>query len=972
MAFFANLKDRAINTFNEVILDRKVGGDGLTAEQKFCQKFKLPEEERIVQESNVVLVYSSDHSDTRTKKHGQRRYNSFEEDEYEAHFQGRLYLTQHFLIFKDSHDYRDCSFTLQLSTIKKVEREMASFDFNLTLALTTISKLHIKLYFSGGIRSDNERFAQSLSMVLKKNQSNIKKLKPFIQTCYSEYLLSKNNVSNEVVENTPPGGLGLAFKFPGNAKESKDKFKVKLWFDFFKENGRNLSLVKTPMFYKLIRVGLPNRLRGEIWELCCGSMYLRLDHQGEYDKLLSDNKGKMSVAIEEIEKDLNRSLPEYAAYQSPGGIESLRKVLTAFSWRNPEVGYCQAMNIVVAALLIYMSEEQAFWSLNVLCDRIVPGYYSKTMYGTLLDQRVFESLVQTTMPVLWEHICKNDIQLSVVSLPWFLSLYLSSMPLVYAFRILDIFFMQGPKVLFQVALGILKANGDELLKSEDDGTFISVIKEYFLNLDTSAFPNSPQLKFRNTTKFQELLGISFKEFANIDDETIKQHRSKHRDTIFQNISTFVKRTEIRHLPKTPNISQSTLDILYDRFYSQVEVSNITKGSGSSTVDFKSFVKFLSEVCDWVRFEKGEVEALPGDHFLKRLFKSWDSENQGTLSFADLLVGLNLLVEADLMTAMSNFFKLYDVKHNNKIDREGILRISEDLLYITTPWKEGHLLDEITRTAVENEVADAVLKKQTASKDGDAHENENTEIDLPAHIEVNKEKLAAEQTERYLQAASNFINRAFEYAQPEEDELLIKDLAIDEKLKHNVALDPSHPVYLNLATFRMVILADETYELLFSSTLRDSIHLDRPLDTAFDPMRNIRDMFDGLLADGKKVANKVRMRMDSRASQQSHDGSSSSSLRSSRTKAASTMATSREGEEEDEERDDDFGAISIDEKDKDMLLATEAQSLGDTAQRRPDIKEQLKKLHEMDSESKEKLADGALADKGKENLIEFES
>lgn len=976
MAFFGALKDKAINTFNEVILDRKIGGDGLTKEQKFCQKFQLPEEERIVQESNVVILYSSDHSEPNNNKFkGPHRYNSVEDYENEIHFQGRLYLTQHFLIFRDSHDYRDCSFTLQLSTIKKVERETASFDYNFVLSLTTVSKLHIKLYFSGGIRSDNERFAQCLSMTLKKNQSNIKKLKPFIQTCYSEYLLSKNNVSHEVFEHTPPGGLGLAFKFPGNVKESKDKVKLKLWFDLFKENGRNLSLIKTPMFYKLIRVGLPNRLRGEIWELCCGSMYLRLDHQNEYEKLLFDNKDKMSLAIEEIQKDLNRSLPEYAAYQSSEGIESLRKVLTAFSWKNPEVGYCQAMNIVVAALLIYMSEEQAFWTLNVLCDRIVPGYYSKTMYGTLLDQRVFESLVQTTMPILWDHICKNDIQLSVVSLPWFLSLYLSSMPLVFAFRILDIFFMQGPKTLFQVALAILKINGEELMKTEDDGTFISIIKEYFLSLDSSAHPNSPQLKYRNITKFQDLLLVSFKEFSNIDDETIQLHRAKHRDTIYQNISTFVKRTEIRHLPKTPNITQNTLDILYDRFYSQVEVSNITKGSGSSTIDFKSFVKFLSEVCDWVHFDENKVETIPHDHFLRRLFQNWDSENQNALSFADLLVGLNSLVESDLMTAMSNFFKLYDVKHNNKIDREGILRISEDLLYITSPWKEGYLLDEITRTAVENEVAEVVLKKQMESEKGAGSEekeknhDENGAIDLPAHIEVNKEKLAAEQTERYLQAASTFINRAFEYAQPEEEELLIKDLAIDEKLKHNAALDPTHPVYLNLATFRMVILADETYELLFSSTFRGSIHLDRPLDLKFDPMRNIRDMFDGLLADGKKVANKVRLRMDSRASQQSQEGSSSSSIRSNRTRA-STLGTSRDDEEE--ERDDDFGVISIDEKDKDMLLATEAQSLGDNVQKRPDIKEQMKKFNDTGKDSGVKLVDASSTEIGKENLIEFET
>jgi hypothetical protein len=90
-----------------------------------------------------------------------------------------------------------------------------------------------------------------------------------------------------------------------------------------------------------------------------------------------------------------------------------------------------------------MSESQAFFLLSILCDRLLPGYYSTTMYGTLLDQKVFESLVEKTMPILWEHLVKADVQLSVVSLPWFLSLYINSMPLVFAFRVLDVFFLEG-------------------------------------------------------------------------------------------------------------------------------------------------------------------------------------------------------------------------------------------------------------------------------------------------------------------------------------------------------------------------------------------------------------------------------------------------------------------------------------------------------------------------------------------------
>ncbi|KAF2157143.1 TBC-domain-containing protein [Myriangium duriaei CBS 260.36] len=468
-------------------------------------------------------------------------------------------------------------------------------------------KLVIQL---AGSRQQCERFCDGLKKGLREGMREVDGMRKVISECYSEYLLAaearrRENLQKEKDRETsdkeksdkdtssgaeksllddvqtpteqpvpgnddlkpPDVGLGMIFKYPGDARKLRDKGKMRLWYEYLRENGRNSTLVRQPDLPRLIRIGLPNRLRGEVWEITSGAFYLRLQKPKQYQETLDKHEGQHSLAIDEIEKDLNRSLPEYPGFQSEQGIGRLRRVLTAYSWINPEVGYCQAMNIVVAALLIYLSETQAFYILSVLCDRLLPGYYSTTMYGTLLDQRVFESLVEKTLPILSDHLHKSDVQLSVVSLPWFLSLYINSMPLVFAFRVLDVFFLEGPKVLFQVGLAILRINGEELLDAADDGTFISVLKTYFTRLGESAHPKSENPKLRAVTNFQALMVVAFKEFSNVTQSTISDLRSKHKDAVLDNIESFAKRTSIRNLgPESKKLSATDLSFLYDRFY----------------------------------------------------------------------------------------------------------------------------------------------------------------------------------------------------------------------------------------------------------------------------------------------------------------------------------------------------------------------------------------------------------------------
>jgi Ca2+-binding EF-hand superfamily protein len=934
MSFFNTLRERAssISIFDKV----NNGPKKPSKDEQFRDEFKLPAQETVLDENAAEVLIVS----LLEENNGHGSSNTV--------YSGKLYLTQHFLVFRDSFDRKSCVLVLNLSTVKKVER-IPSKAYVFALSVHLHSGIKVLIQFIG-IRSRSEAFSHKLKVQLRNNIPNTKKLEPFLDSLYSEFIIKKNepNVDKDKFK-TPEGGLGQIYKYPGDARKLKDKSKLRLWYDYFRRNGRNLTLSRQKMFYKLLRVGLPNRLRGEIWELTSGAMFLRFQEMGYYQKMLKDNEGKDSQAIEEIEKDLNRSLPEYPAYQTEEGIGKLRRVLTAYSWKNPELGYCQAMNIVAAALLIFQTEEQAFWTLSLLCENYVPGYYSKTMYGTLLDQKVFESLVEKTMPILWQHIDKNDIQLSVVSLPWFLSLFLSSMPLVFAFRIIDIFFLHGPKTLFQVALAILRINGEELLEIDDDGTFISVVKDYFNRLDESAHPNSPDPKFRQLTKFQELLIVAFKEFSNITDDLITKERHKHKPEITQNIETFLKRSQLRSLPRTHNISQEYLSNIYDRFYECIQSQKSDLGIGSASMDFETFKRFLSGICDWVIPDE-DYEYHSND-FLHRLFKTWDTQSSGSLTLTDVVIGLDKLVNTNLLESISSFFEIYDQDGTGEIDRDGILHISEGLLYVTKPLQDGLALDAITQKSIESYVADRIVEQQKLNPDPN-------EIILPDQVPISKDEFQREQGERYLSAASSFIQRAFEYAQPADTPQLIdlEETKDSAKLKANIALDPNHPLTLNLPTFRMVILANESYELLFSKTLADSIHLDRK--TKITNNGNIlRDMFDGLLADGRKVATQVRRRMDSA------NANDNQSIKSHKQHPDSI----------EEEEEDDFGPQSATTADYgDILEGAEVQVLADgiplsSDDKQVELANDLKTLH---LEDQRKRSEGGKRDASE--LIEFES
>ncbi|TSK22486.1 TBC1 domain family member 9 [Bagarius yarrelli] len=205
------------------------------------------------------------------------------------------------------------------------------------------------------------------------------------------------------------------------------------------------------------------------------------DDEGESERQFNLNDNSVPTATQALMTMYRRRSPEeFNPKLNEIGIAALRRVLTAYAFRNPNIGYCQAMNIVTSVLLLYAKEEEAFWLLVALC--------------ALVDQGVFEELARVHVPQLYD--CMQELGvISTISLSWFLTLFLSVMPFESAVVVVDCFFYEGIKLIFQLALSVLDANIHQLLNCKDDGEAMTVLGRYLDSVTNkdSTLPPIPHL-----------------------------------------------------------------------------------------------------------------------------------------------------------------------------------------------------------------------------------------------------------------------------------------------------------------------------------------------------------------------------------------------------------------------------------------------------------------------------------------------
>ncbi|XP_076315442.1 uncharacterized protein LOC143227975 [Tachypleus tridentatus] len=254
------------------------------------------------------------------------------------------------------------------------------------------------------------------------------------------------------------------------------------WKNYLRRHGNNLQSTKE--LKSLVRGGIPSHLRHLVWSALCRQKvkdviiekgchyYNNLCSLAPESEVVSENRRQIGL-------DLLRTIPNNVRFSDPNadGVRKMQEVLQAFCLHNPSLGYCQGMNFLVGMCLLFLEPEDAFWCLVAVTEKyFTPNYFDQNLIGAQADQEVLKDLLKEKLPKLHNHLESNDIEISTITLNWFLAVFFDAVPFEVLLRVWDCFLLEGPKVLFRFTLAVLKMQEDAILARSDTVSIMRQIK----------------------------------------------------------------------------------------------------------------------------------------------------------------------------------------------------------------------------------------------------------------------------------------------------------------------------------------------------------------------------------------------------------------------------------------------------------------------------------------------------------------
>jgi len=385
--------------------------------------------------------------------------------------------------------------------------------------------------------------------------------------------------------------------------------------------------------------GIPSAHRGELWQLLSGVKRKTMAFQGIYEALFQ-NYDINSYTSNLIHLDVDRTFP---GYESCDFERKLGKVLVAYSLRNPQLGYCQAMNFLAGTLLLFMEEEEAFWMLVYIVEELLQNYFIQNMSGLLVDTQLFEQLVSKHLPSLWKHCQKINLAIPLICSPWFLCLFVNYLPNETTYSIWDSIMLEGVKTVFEVALGILRMFQEKLLLIPD-----AVDAMCFLTKQIGTIEEPSTL---------------WAHVQPLDKEEVEMKR--HQLRLKVEAETAKKKCVLR-LMELERVTHFNVDELKSMWCEYIFIDQYLQ-YGTVGMDYDVFSRVMSATFS-------EWGGIHDQQLLRRLFRIIDTNTDEYVDFPELTKWLSILCRGSCEEKLKLSFHLFDVMDKGSISRDSYRRM----------------------------------------------------------------------------------------------------------------------------------------------------------------------------------------------------------------------------------------------------------------------------------------------------------
>lgn len=288
------------------------------------------------------------------------------------------------------------------------------------------------------------------------------------------------------------------------------------------------ELNPSPELKSLIRTGVPPHLRPQVWNWIIRTRTQRDKDPQQYQQLCEQMESSPQSGSKpwsrQIDLDLPRTLCTNNNFSSPSSpaLQQLRRILLAFSWENPSIGYCQGLNRIAGLLLLVLgSEEDTFWALKAVVENIMPPkYYSPSLVGSQADQLVLKDFLAEKLPRLSSHLDRCGVDLSASTFAWFLVVFVEVLPSHILLPLWDAFMYEGSKVLFRFTLALFKLKEPEILQL----TTPLELYQYFRVLP------------KTVSDYRRLSTVAFDELNPFSRRAVRSRRALHLERLQRELS----------------------------------------------------------------------------------------------------------------------------------------------------------------------------------------------------------------------------------------------------------------------------------------------------------------------------------------------------------------------------------------------------------------------------------------------------